>query len=359
MGRFLMATAFFSDIIRISPRFNLLATLDISRGGKVLIISDFHMGAGRRDDLAANGALLTEILEGYYYAAGWTLVLNGDIEEFQRYSLKAIREHWPQIYRVFDRFCAANRLYKTIGNHDDALIFEEHYPYPLYNVVRIDTATLPIYVYHGHQSSRMYTDFNNLIGVSLRYLLKPAGIRNISGARSPHRRFSVEKKAYNFSLKNNCISIIGHTHRAIFESLGRYDYIKFEIERLCRDYPASVGVDRERIAREVQALRIELGKLKRSERRDVLRQSLYGDEMPVPCLFNSGSAIGKKGINAIELDNETIALVYWFTEGRGKKFVNRGGYKIEPFQETAYRRVVLNQDRLDYVTSKIELLGNR
>ncbi|MDR3170764.1 MAG: serine/threonine protein phosphatase [Treponema sp.] len=352
-----MPNSFFSDIIRVSPRFNLLAKLDISQGGKTLIISDFHMGAGRRDDLATNGALLTEILEGYYFSGDWNLILNGDIEEFQRYPLRAIQNQWASLYGVFDRFAGENRLYKTIGNHDDALIFEEHYPYPLYNAVRIHTGTIPIYVYHGHQSSRMYTDFNNFIGVSLRYLLKPVGIRNISGARSPHRRFSVEKKAYNFSLKNNCISIIGHTHRALFESLGRYDYIKFEIERLCRDYPASDGQDRERIAAEVHALRRELGKLKRSERRDVLRQSLYGDELPVPCLFNSGSAISKKGINAIELDNDSIALVYWFTEGKGKHFVNRGGYEVEAFRDTAYRRVVLNQDRLDYVTSKIELLG--
>jgi hypothetical protein len=167
----------------------------------------------------------------------------------------------------------------------------------------------------------------------------------------------VEKKAYQFSLDHNCISIIGHTHRALFESLSRFDYIKFEIERLCRDYPASAGPDRERIAREVAALQKELRKLKRKERRDVLRQSLYGDELPVPCLFNSGSAIGKKGVNAIELDKDTISLVYWFTEGRGKKFISRGWYAVEQLGDTPYRRSVLNQDRMDYINARIELLG--
>jgi hypothetical protein len=90
----------------------------------------------------------------------------------------------------------------------------------------------------------------------------------------------------------------------------------------------------------------------------VLRQSLYGDELPVPCLFNSGCAIGKKGINAIELTNEDIALVYWFTEGLGKRFISRGGYQIEKLKNTPYRRAVLNQDRLDYIQAKVELLGN-
>jgi UDP-2,3-diacylglucosamine pyrophosphatase LpxH len=344
----------------ISPRFNPAAVLDISNSDqKVLIISDFHMGIGRRDDLAPNRELLLSLLEKRYLAEGWYLVLNGDIEELQRYSLPHIRENWSPLYAIFDRFAAEKRLYKIVGNHDAALLFEKNYPYPLYEVLRIETGSLPIYVYHGHQSSRVYTDYNHLIGVSLRYVLKPFGIRNVSSARSPYKRFFVEKKAYAFSLKNNCISIIGHTHRALFASLGRFDYIKFEIERLCRDYPASQGAERERIAREVQALRQELGKLGRVERRHVLRQSLYGDELPVPCLFNSGSAIGRRGINAIELDRQSIALVYWFNEGKGKHFISRGSYDVDTIDGTPCRRGVLNRDRLEYVKSRIELLGSR
>ncbi|MDR1985354.1 MAG: metallophosphoesterase [Treponema sp.] len=349
------STTFFAEMV--SPRFNPAAVLDISQNGKVLVISDLHMGEGYRDDLAHNGTLLMDMLEGYYWQGGWTLVLNGDIEELLRYSLDAIKKQWARLYQVFDRFNAAGRLYKTLGNHDEGLLFEPNYPYPLYNAIRIETGILPLYVYHGHQSSKVYTCYNNLINASIRYFLKPIGIRNISSARSPNRRFHVEKHAYSFSLDNHCISIIGHTHRALFESLGRFEYIKFEIERLCRDYPASRGTDRERIAAEVRALRFELSKLKRSERRNIPRQSLYGDELPVPCLFNSGSAISKKGINAIELTNETIALVYWFIEGRGKKFVSRGGYTIERIRGSPYCRSVLNQDRLDYVQAKIELLG--
>jgi UDP-2,3-diacylglucosamine pyrophosphatase LpxH len=351
-----LASTFFSDIT--SARFNPAAVLDISKKGKAVIISDFHMGSGRRDDLNPNGEILKKILEEYYYKNGWNLVLNGDIEELAKFSLRDIKAAWSDMYRVFDLFAAGNRLYKTLGNHDEDLIFEKNYPYPLYDVVRIETAYIPLYVYHGHQSSRVYTKFNSLVSAGLKYLLKPIGIRNISNARSPYRRFAVERHAYNFSLKNNCVSVIGHTHRALIESLGRFDYIKFEIERLCRDYPESEGGDRQRIAGEVENLRTELRKLKRSERRNVLRQSLYGDELPVPCLFNSGSAIGKKGINAIEVDNETIALVYWFPEGRGMKFTRRGWYKVEHF-DGGYCRSVLNHDRLNYIKARIELLGRQ
>ncbi|MDR1374866.1 MAG: serine/threonine protein phosphatase [Treponema sp.] len=349
-----MVNPFFTDIL--GPRFNPAAVLDISSGDKVLVLSDLHMGdGGRGDDLLQNGAFLTKILEYYYLEQGWRLILNGDIEELQRYSLGAIKNQWRDLYRVFDGFAAQGGLYKTLGNHDEDLIFEKSYPYPLYNAVRIETGLIPIYVFHGHQSSKIYTNYNNLIRLGLRYLLRPFGIRNISSARSPHRRFYVEKQAYGFSLANDCISIIGHTHRPLFESLGRFDYIKFEIERLCRDYPASEGTEKERIAAEVAALRVDLGNLKHSERRNVLRQSLYGDEFPVPCLFNSGSAIGRKGITALELNREKIALVYWFVEGKGKRFVSRGGYRLKKLGK--YRRAVLNQDRLDYVKARIALLG--
>ena len=351
------SSSFFTDMM--SSRFNPAAVLDISPGGRVLIISDMHMGSGRGNDLADNGPLLLAVLEQYYLAGGWHLILNGDIEELHKHSLGTLQRQWSGLYRIFDRFAQENRLYKTLGNHDAELIFERDYPYPLYNAVRIETGLLPLYVYHGHQSSRFYARYQTLMRAALRYILKPIGIRNISSARNPYRRFEVERQAYRFSREHNCISIIGHTHRALFESLGRFDYIRFEIERLCRDYPFCIPEDQERIAAEVQALRSELGKLRRSERRDVLRQSLYGDELPIPCLFNSGHAIGKKGVTAIEAGREQISLVYWFHEGRGRKFVSRGRYALESLGETPYRRAVLNQEKLDYIKARIELLGNQ
>jgi predicted phosphodiesterase len=337
------------------------SVLDISNGGKILIISDLHMGTGSRDDLCHNGEMLICILEEYYFKNGWFLVLNGDIEELQRYSLDQIMERWAGLYRVFNLFARENRLYRIIGNHDEQLVLLRNtsYPYNIHTAIKIETGIIPAYVYHGHQLSAIYNRFNRLLGLLIRYFLKPFGIKNITDSRSPLKRFQIEKKAYTFSMKNNCLSIIGHTHRALFESLGRFDYIKFEIERLCRNYPSSVGEDRRRIENEVNALREELRKLKSKERRDVLRQSLYGDELPVPCLFNSGCALGKKGLTAIEITNEDIALIYWFTEGKSRKFVTRGSYEIAAIPGKPYRRAVLNYNKLDYVFARMKLLGSQ
>ncbi|MCL2719864.1 MAG: serine/threonine protein phosphatase [Treponema sp.] len=334
--------------------------LDISHGGKVIIMSDLHMGTGSRDDLYHNGEMLMCILEEYYYKNGWTLVLNGDVEELHRFPLDYIREKWANLYRIFNLFARENRLYKIVGNHDEQLIYLKNtsYPFEIHNVIKIETGIIPAYVFHGHQLSKIYTKFNRLMAFAIRHILTPLGIKNISDSRSPNKRFHIEKMAYGFSLMNNCLSIIGHTHRPLFESLGRFEYIKFEIERLCRDYPTSSGENRSRIENEVSALRREMGKLQRKERRDVYRHSLYGDELPVPCLFNSGCTLGKKGLNAIEMTNEDISLIYWFTEGKSKKFVTRGGYIIDGVSDKPYRRAVLNHNRLDYIFARIKLLGN-
>jgi len=335
------------------------SVIDISGGGKILILSDLHMGSGSRDDLYYNGGMLTCILKEYYFNNGWNLILNGDIEELMRYPLDKIRDKWTDLYKLFSLFNDEGRLYKIAGNHDELLLINKpaSYPYKIHTAVKIKTGIVDALVFHGHQLSSVYFRLNRLMGLFIRYVLTPLGIKNISDARSPHKRFLIEKKAYAFSMKNKCLSIIGHTHRPLFESLGRFDYIKFEIERLCRDYSASSGDDRIRIENEVTALRGELKKLKRKERRDVLRQSLYGDELPVPCLFNSGSTLGRQGFNALEMTNENIALIYWFSEGNSRKFITRGNYKIESIDKTPYRRAVLNHNRLDYILARMKLLG--
>jgi hypothetical protein len=362
-------TSFLSGLL--SPRFNPDAVLDlrpkdgaadassdVKTGAKALVISDLHMGdGGYGDDLAHNGAMLEAMLRDKYLAENWYLILNGDIEDTQRYSLPKIRSYWKNLYDIFDLFAQKKLLYKTLGNHDESLLFEKNYPYPLVNALRIETGFRPIYVYHGHQLSPVYSHLNSLFGILIRYLLRPFGIPTMNNGRSPRRRFFIEKEAYKFSLENNCISIIAHTHRPLFKSLGRFEYIKYEIENHCRYYPKARGTEREALRNEVRQLLHELGKLSKSERRDVLRGSLYGDELPVPCLFNSGCAISRKGINAIEMNSESMSLVYWFEEGRSRKFVKRGDWHIDDLNATPYRSTVLNHDSLEYINSRIELLS--
>jgi predicted phosphodiesterase len=334
------------------------AEIDFSQAGRALIISDFHAGAGgSNDDLDKNGRLVEGVLSGYYLCRDYHLILNGDIEELQRFSLREIMREWKSLYAIFDAFNAAGRLYKNVGNHDAGLYLENNYPYTLTDSVLIRTKTIPVFVFHGHQNSNIYTRYSKFLALAVRYFLKPFHIGNITSARSPRKRFATERKAYQFSLDNGVLSVIGHTHRPLFESQGRFESILYEIEYYCRTYPDAKGDDRKKIKDEVGILRSELSKLQKSERRDILRESLYGGAIPVPCLFNSGSVIGKKGIYAIELDAASISLVYWWEEGRNKKFVYRGNYKIEELSGTPWRKTILSTATLENIKARIELLG--
>jgi UDP-2,3-diacylglucosamine pyrophosphatase LpxH len=359
--------AFFRRLLRYGVKGTSDGEIDLRNGGKLLIISDFHMGNGRRDDFERNSNLVGTILDRYYFERGYTLVLNGDVEELLKCSLSSIRAYWKNLYRIFDRFNKSGRLYKIIGNHDADLVLERSYPYTLYEAVTVHTSYDRMYIYHGHQGSLIYSRYNNLIAGMIRHVLKPFGIGNITSARSPRKRFAAEKSAYDFSLKNGVISVIGHTHRSLFESLGRFEFIKYEIERYCREYPLASPETRILLKNEVATLRTELAKLGNKERRGILEQSLYGGDVPVPCLFNAGCVIGKKGINAIELDNHTISLVYWWESGKGKKFIQRGNYRVETlpavvhpaYAESAaiYNKAVLNTEKLEYIQARMELMG--
>lgn len=330
----------------------------IEHGERYVIFSDLHMGGGgRADDLLHNGALLRDLLADWYYPRGDILVLNGDIEELQRFTMARIREQWRSLYELFDRYREAGRFHKILGNHDAVLRLHPHYPYELLDGLRLRAGELDFHLFHGHQSSSRYERDSFLIGLLLRYIATPLGIHNIANRRRLRQRFSIEQAAYTYSRNAGVVSLIGHTHRTLFESLSRYDLVKFEIESLCREYPSADDVQRNDIEKEVHALRGELEKLTKKERRHSLHDSLYGDILPVPCLFNSGNCIGRKGLTCIELDRESISLVYWFTEGHGKKFVSRGQYAIEALPNSPARRVVLNSDRLDYIQARIRLLA--
>jgi metallophosphoesterase superfamily enzyme len=156
--------------------------LSYSDSSKIVIFSDFHMGNGKsRDDFSKNGPMVKEILEKYYLTNDWDLILNGDIEELQKFTLHKIREFWEPLYRVFSSFYQKNQLHKISGNHDDKLLLElsNHKRFPLYDAIRLDYHNQEFFIYHGHQSSMFYNQFNKIIEFSLHYIAKPLGIKII------------------------------------------------------------------------------------------------------------------------------------------------------------------------------------
>jgi hypothetical protein len=107
----------------------------------------------------------------------------------------------------------------------------------------------------------------------------------------------------------------------------------------------------------IAGYRSELSRIWEKSREDGERSSLYNAQICIPCLFNSGCAIGKRGVTAIEIADGVISLVHWFDPSRGER---RHGGEENPahrLEATSYYRTTIKQDRLDYIFARIRLLA--
>lgn len=324
---------------------------------KYVIFSDLHLGNGSKsDDFKFNGSLAIRLLEEYF-DQGYHLILNGDTEDLQKFSLSEIEHAWPEVFSLFEAFHAQGRLTKIFGNHDYSLQSEKNLRFPITESIRFDYKSNTIFLFHGHQTIRRYYEESRFITFFLRYFLTPLGIKNYSVSHSSSKRFTTEKRVYQFSSLQGVLSIIGHTHRPLFESMSKLDNLRFEIERLCRKYPKANEQKKAKIEHTMSQLKHELAMV--MERDDKLdsRRSLYNSSLVVPCLFNSGAVIGKKGVTNLVIENGEIALIHWFDRQRTKK------YLIEPLEQarqlgkSSIYSIEMKRDSLDYIFSRIRLLG--
>lgn len=335
--------------------------IPISARDRLLILSDMHLGDGSsRDDFLSNSEMVTAFLEKYYLKKKFALVLNGDIEELHRYTLNAIYQRWSSVYDLFDRFRKLTALYKITGNHDHPLIDhgQNRFAADLYTAVRFVYKGKSILTYHGHQASPVIERLYGIAGFVLRYLATPLGIKNYTVAHDSTKKFKLERRIYEFSRKNRIISIIGHTHRPLFESMSKVDSLKYKIEKLCRKYPKAMAKEQETIRRKIDVYRKEFADMDRNEKSmECQPGGIYHDELLVPSLFNSGCAIGKRGVTALEIRDGKIALVHWFNRTISDKYLNFNGYEPERLPGTDYYRVIIKEEYLDYVTARLELLA--
>jgi predicted phosphodiesterase len=316
------------------------------------------MGDGSaKDDLRGNGELVLAMLDRYYLDRGSILVLNGDIEDLQKFPYPRIRSAWRDLFSSFDRFAREGRLYKVYGNHDEELLESARYPYPLYGGLRLEWEGRILYAFHGHQASGFYAKYNRLSGAAIRYGLHTLGIRNRSPSKDSNRRYHIERWIYDFARGSGVVAVIGHTHRPLFESLSKYDRLRFNIERLCLEYPEADGARKAVIADTVRLYKDEFRCLGRKEMRNKRGRGLYGRDIILPCLFNSGCAIGRKGVTAIEIEEGRIALAYWFEEGKERAYLEREAGPSTALEGTRYRRSTIESESLDSIFARMDLLA--
>jgi predicted phosphodiesterase len=335
-------------------------TFKISKKEKYVIFSDLHMGNCReRDDFKKNSKLFNHILKNYYYSNDYHLILNGDIEELQKFSLQKVMSRYGNIYSDFIEFARNKKLYKIIGNHDFELDQRDDYPLRphLYRALKFKYKKDCIFIFHGHQASHAVEKYNALYTLLLRFVAKPLLIKNASTAYDSKKKFKVEKKVYNFSNSKKIVSIIGHTHRPLFESLSKVDSIQYKIEQLCRIYTVAGKKEKKNIEKKLRNYKRELEKIFKKRKKERRKSSLYNTRLLIPSLFNSGCGIGKRGITSIEIANEKIFLVYWFHKKKNKKYLRYAEQDPQPLGDSGYYRIIIKEDYLDYIFTRIRLLN--
>lgn len=190
--------------LKLEELYTKAKEIEIHDNQRFVIFSDLHVGNGKYgDDFRPNAKLFQTALHDYYYEKGYTLILNGDIEELHRYTLAEIRSTWKSLYSLFDAFDAENRLYKLSGNHDSKLFNLPGEPlrYKLYESLKLNYKGMTLFLFHGHQPSYFYEKFNEISGLLLRFIAKPLRIKHYSVAHDKGRRFKIEKRTYEFSIE--------------------------------------------------------------------------------------------------------------------------------------------------------------
>lgn len=327
---------------------------------RMVILSDLHVGDGSaRDEFRHNRDLVHRALQTHYLSRGFKLVLNGDIEDLYKFPLKAVLKGNPDTFDLFADFQKGPGLYKIVGNHDlDVLNGNPALRrFPVYPALRVRLGEQEAFILHGHQADFVATGFHRMVGLFMRHIATPLRIPNGSVAHDSLKRYRTERLIYDFARNRGLLAVIGHTHRPLFESLSRIDYLKFQIEKFCRSYPQAGPVEREALGRKARRYQEELQQALDKDPSNGVQSGLYDSGRLLPCVFNSGCATGKRGFTAIEIAEGRISLVFWFDPERTMKYFNFNGYRPEAVAGTPYYRVPLKEEELDYIHARIRLLA--
>lgn len=270
---------------RINDLFNKSKKISINNQSKIVIMSDCHRGIGDiNDNFKKNKNIYGDALN-YYYKNGFTYIELGDGDEMweiEDYD-NIIKEN-IEVFKIIKKFHDNNRLIMLYGNHDiikrNQEILENHF-YKYNNINKEDELlnnlntyeslilnynNKDIFLIHGHQLDIINSSFWKLT----RFLIKNAwkkiektAIKDITNNIKNNKvENKIEKTLKKWSIKNNKIIIVGHTHNPIYPEIG---------------------------------------------------DSLY---------FNDGSCIHPDGITCIEIENGNISLIKWIFTIKDNKFIS-------------------------------------
>jgi UDP-2,3-diacylglucosamine pyrophosphatase LpxH len=290
---------------------------------KYALFSDLHLGNGKNADSFAHNEGTMYFALNYYKENDYSLIFLGDLEDLWLFDLNIIKDRYEEkIYSLIRSF-KDKKVYRIFGNHDNEW---NRPPDPVLNKsVMLHRAPEAIklgddiFLFHGHQGDFLcdrvawFSKFFArkavpFISIARSYF----NYENRSATKSqiPKNR---ERLYYNWAKEKKVILICGHTHNAIFASQSYYWWLKkqigFKEKKLEKIICSNDKVKIDKLSKKIDKLKNELLDEKRKGRK-YYRITAKG-KRPLPCYFNTGCGLYRKGITNIEIEGDKIRLIKW------------------------------------------------
>lgn len=289
---------------------------------RLIIFSDLHRGVRdgaddfQRCERAYNAAL------AYYFRAGYTLCLLGDVEELWECRPGPILEKYQHSFELERKFRREGRYWRFWGNHDDLWSFPQAVQQylgtvglegPVWESLRLEvrdqgTRLGELFFVHGHQGTSSSDRFGRVSRLFVRYVWRNWQRLTKMASTTPARDWELRQKhdeaMYRWAMSQRAPGVIlftGHTHRPVFKSKSLVDKLTRELEELehTQDGPELLE-HRKRLEAELEWVRA--GQFQTPE-------SIV---MEKPCYFNTGCcSFGDGDVTGLEIADGAVQLVRW------------------------------------------------
>jgi UDP-2,3-diacylglucosamine pyrophosphatase LpxH len=286
---------------------------------KYVLISDMHMGDGKKSDDFRKNERATVRAFNHYHSNGYKLILLGDVEELWQFTPDEVANRYDDsVYTAIRQFGDDN-VYRVFGNHDidwkttDPIRTTTNRGYKVYEGIKMagSSGDARILLVHGHQGTKdsdKYSFVSRAAVMLYRYIEPFFKIdRNPAAPRSPIVG-TFERDRYRWAKNKRVMLICGHTHRAVFSSKTKTDKNNERIRELRNELlsDATIGAERGRKLTEIESLKEDTFEEKAKNRDFDL-----GDRNPGPYYFNTGCALYTDGLTVLEIADDRIKLVKW------------------------------------------------
>ena len=230
---------------KLDKIYNKSKKISISNKDKIVIMSDCHRGIGDKYDNFYKNRNIYEYALEYYFNKGYTYIELGDGDElWEVKNIENIIKFNISSFKIIKKFYDLNRFYMIYGNHDiikrnKSILKKYYYKYydsiydkyelllnnlEVYESLILDYNRYYIFLLHGHQMDF----FNSNLLILSKFLVKGVwkkleyfGIDNTGDAKKYKSYKNIDKKLSNWSISNNIVVIIGHTHKSFYPIVGK------------------------------------------------------------------------------------------------------------------------------------------